>query len=153
MKEDLQSMKETDLLTKETLIKSQISDADLKEYGLLESSETVQNMKDSNINSFHEIGWIDPFPPKIPLPRKKKGKKSKKKQQPAEDKVPTSYDSNNSKQQALQYLDEIDDVDLMKPILSLAFPSRILMFKIMRACIAVKHVDNLWMYLNEKKQQ
>ena len=41
MKDDLLAMKETDLLTKEALQKSVISDADLKEYGLLESTETV----------------------------------------------------------------------------------------------------------------
>ena len=75
MKEDLMQMKESDLLTKEALAKSQISDSDLREYGLLESTETVQKMKDSMINTFSEIGWIDPFPPKVPLPTKKKNKK------------------------------------------------------------------------------
>ena len=104
MKDDLMQMKESDLLTKEALAKSQVSDADLREYGLLESSETVQKMKDSMINSFYEIGWIDPFPPKVPIPAKKKGKKgggkSSKQPKQAKDgdsKGPATYDSNNSK--------------------------------------------------------
>lgn len=70
MKEDLMQMKETDLLTPEAIAKSTIADADLKEYGLLESTETFKKNKNSNINSFHEIGWIDPFPPKVPIPIK-----------------------------------------------------------------------------------
>ena len=78
MRDDLMRMKEVDLLSKETIAKSHISDSDLKDYGLLESSEAVQNQKDSNINSFHEIGWVDPFPPKVPIPPKKKGKKGGK---------------------------------------------------------------------------
>ena len=129
-------MKETDLLTKEAILKSAISDADLKEYGLLESSETVSNNKNSNINSFHEIGWIDPFPPKVPIPIKRKKNKKGKSKAHSDDNA--HYDSNNAKQMALNYLDEIDDSELMKPILSMAFPSRILLFKIMRACISVK---------------
>ena len=88
-------MKETDLLTKEAILKSAISDADLKEYGLLESSETVSNNKNSNINSFHEIGWIDPFPPKVPIPiKRKKNKKGKSKTHNDDN---AHYDSNNAK--------------------------------------------------------
>ncbi len=53
------------------------------------------------------------------------------------------------KKEAIDYLDAIDDVDIMKPILSLALPSRILLFKIMRACIAVRKKEDLWMYVEE----
>ena len=51
--------------------------------------------------------------------------------------------------QALVYVDEIANADLMKPILSFAIPSRILLFKIMRACIAVENVEDLWIYLDK----
>ena len=57
-------------------------------------------MKDSNINSFHEIGWIDPFPPKVPIPQKKKGKKGKSKGKDkggADKNSQANYDSNNAK--------------------------------------------------------
>ena len=77
LRDDLEKMKDENLLSKEALEISHMSDADLKEYGLLESLEMVNVMKDSNINAFHEIGWIDPFPPKIPIPAKKKGKLGK----------------------------------------------------------------------------
>lgn len=43
MKYDLTLMKESDLLTPEALAKSQMTDADLKEYGLLESTESVKH--------------------------------------------------------------------------------------------------------------
>ena len=50
---------------------------------------------------------------------------------------------------AMNYLDDInDDSDLMKPILSLALPSRILLFKIMRASVGVKKISDLWMYID-----
>ena len=53
-----------------------------------------------------------------------------------------------AKHMALDYLESIDDPELMKPILSLALPSKILLFKMMRACIDVKKKQDLWMYVN-----
>ena len=50
---------------------------------------------------------------------------------------------------ALDYLDAVDDGDVMKPILSLAFPSRILLFKIMLTCIDFKQKEYLWMYVHD----
>lgn len=55
---------------------------------------------------------------------------------------------NDNKQLALDYLDAIDDPDLMKPILSLALPSKILLFKIMRACVGVSRKQDVWMYVD-----
>ena len=60
-----------------------------------------------------------------------------------------NYSANESKQAAMNYLDDInDDADFMKPILSLAFPSRILLFKIMRASVGIKKVNDLWMFID-----
>ena len=50
--------------------------------------------------------------------------------------------------QALVYVDEIANAELMKPILSFAIPSRILLFKMMRACIGVNNVQDLWIYIH-----
>lgn len=48
MKDELSRMKETDLLSKQALeILAPLQDADLKEYGLLEAPDTMQNMKDT----------------------------------------------------------------------------------------------------------
>ena len=55
-------MKEHNLLTEEALEISQIPAEFLKEYELIESKSNSKKSKDTNINSFHEIGWIDPFP-------------------------------------------------------------------------------------------
>ena len=139
--------REKDFLSDETMLLSEISDDDLKEFGLLETLESRKKSSKASIISFHEIGWIDPFP-KLPIPKPKKksrrGATSKKQTAPAKVAGMTE-----SKQMALQYLDAIDDVECMKPILSLALPSRILLFKIMRACIAVRKPEDLWMYVQD----
>jgi hypothetical protein len=146
LKDDLLNSKDSDLLSDETLLLSEISDNDLREFGLLESLEAMKKSSNSNINSFHEIGWIDPFP-KLGLALMKKGKWRKlAKKSAAKVQGPKMSDA---KKMALDYLDAIDDVDVMKPILSLALPSRILFFKIMRACIAVKQKEHLWMYVHD----
>ena len=75
----------------------------------------------------------------------KKATKNAKAKAPKSGATPTMTDGKKS---ALDYLDAIDDPDLMKPILSLALPSKILLFKIMRACIAVKKKEDLWMFVN-----
>jgi hypothetical protein len=49
----------------------------------------------------------------------------------------------------MAYLDDIDDVELMKPILSMCLPSRILLFKIMRATVGCKTKEDLWMYIDD----
>lgn len=54
----------------------------------------------------------------------------------------------DAKKMALDYLEDIDDPEQMKPILSLALPSKILLFKMMRACIDVKRKKDLWMYVD-----
>ena len=71
-------MKETDLIKPEIVEKYSVGDDVLKEFGLYESNEAYDKMRESNINSFHEIGWIDPFPAKDPMMAMKKGKVGKK---------------------------------------------------------------------------
>ena len=62
LRTDLQNSRDKNLLSKETLKLSEISDDELRQYGLLESIEALKKSSSSTINSFHEIGWIDPFP-------------------------------------------------------------------------------------------
>ena len=75
---------------------------------------------------------------------KKLGKKTKCTSSSLIQAVPVT----DNKQLALDYLDAIDDPDLMKPILSLALPSKILLFKIMRASVGVTRKQDLWMYVD-----
>lgn len=77
LKDDLKNSKDKCLLTDETHLLSEISDDDLRHFDLLESIESLSKGKNSLINSFHEIGWIDPFP-KITVSQLKKGKWNKK---------------------------------------------------------------------------
>lgn len=129
---------------------AEISDEELRHHGLLESLEALKKCSSSTINSFHEIGWIDPLP-KLTVQQMSKSKGSKKNKKKAEKLAAQNVKNQNAdnKQMALDYLDAIDDPELMKPILSLALPSQILLFKMMRACIAVKRIEDLWMYVHQ----
>ena len=63
LKSDLGKSKDLgSMLSDQTMLLSDISDDDLRIFGLLESMESLKKGNNSNINSFHEIGWIDPFP-------------------------------------------------------------------------------------------
>lgn len=110
------------------------------------------------INHFKEIGWYDPFPPEEPVkiikqvskktskkiaqsPKKKKGKsKAKEKEKKPLPEIKPS--------EALEYLNDLGTEDQAKTINIMAFPSRIILFKIMRGCIGVRHYKGLWMYVD-----
>ena len=62
LKSKLKSSKDSDFLSENTLKLADISDEELRAFGLLESIEALKTGKSTMINSFHEIGWIDPFP-------------------------------------------------------------------------------------------
>lgn len=62
LRSDLLKSKDQNLLSESTMQLAEISDEELRLYGLLESLETLNNSSSSTINSFHEIGWIDPLP-------------------------------------------------------------------------------------------
>lgn len=74
MKDDLSRSKRTNLLMQETLEKSAVPDATLREHGLQETVEVLHQNKAWNINSFHELGLLDPFPVDLPRAGKKAGK-------------------------------------------------------------------------------
>ena len=148
LRSDLENSKDKNLLSDQTLLLAEISDDELKQYGLLESLEALKKSSKASINSFHEIGWIDPFPKLSAQQMTKKGKWGKKGKKKERAKSPEPSTMSEAKQMAIEYLEAIDDPELMKPILSLALPSRILLFKIMRACIAVRRKSDLWMYVD-----
>ena len=59
MKDDLSRSKRDKFLSQETLEKSAVPEATLREHGLQETVEVLHQNKAWNINSFHELGWLD----------------------------------------------------------------------------------------------
>ena len=88
----------------------------MKKYELWEEED-----KDYRINCFEQIGWVDPFP---------KENLFKSKYTKTEDYEKLVYAESRFKP------DEPPQV--------VYIPRREIMFKIMRACIDVKHEEDLW---------
>lgn len=49
-------------------------------------------------------------------------------------------------------MNNLDNDSNIKSVLSIAFPVRIMMIKIMRACVGVKRPQDLWMYNEESEE-
>ena len=92
-------------------------------FGLLETKEAIYLSNKVNINFFNEIAWTDPFP----------------------------YVDSSVQKKNIQSKIVINSKDL-KQIKIFAIPSKILLFKIMRACISIEKIDNLWIYTNDENK-
>ena len=92
-------------------------------FGLLETKEAIYLSNKVNINFFNEIAWTDPFP----------------------------YVDSSVQKKNIQSNIVINSKDL-KQIKIFAIPSKILLFKIMRACISIEKIDNLWIYTNDENK-
>ena len=92
-------------------------------FGLLETKEAIYLSNKVNINFFNEIAWTDPFP----------------------------YVDSSVQKKNIQSNIVINSKDL-KQIKIFAIPSKILLFKIMRACISIEKIDNLWIYANDENK-
>lgn len=92
-------------------------------FGLLETKEAIYLSNKVNINFFNEIAWTDPFP----------------------------YVDSSVQKKNIQSKIVINSKDL-KQIKIFAIPSKILLFKIMRACISIEKIDNLWIYANDENK-
>ena len=93
------------------------------------------------INDFIEICWVDPWaadPAKPNLRGYPKKKKKKKLQTWAKA-------SQKALKSGLNYIDDLADQPV-KDITIFQFPSHALLVKIMRACIGVKRIEDLWIY-------
>ena len=123
--------------------------------------------KSGRIMAFKEVGWTDPF--KKVVEEKKKvpvkmdsstilmkldekfmnalGAKKKKKGKAPEE-TPTYYDH-----KTIHYINKYGTGETFsKPLYALGLPSDMLMFNIMRACMGVRRIEDLWFQsIYEKK--
>ena len=93
------------------------------------------------INDFIEICWVDPWaadPAKPNLRGYAPSKKKKKLKQLSGAKKKTLT-------RGLSFIDELAEQE-PKEITIFQFPSKALLLKIMRACLGVKKIEDLWIY-------
>ena len=102
-----------------------IQESDLQLFGLLETKEAIYLSNKVNINFFNQIAWTDPFPY-------------------VDSSIQKKNQQNDSKK--LNQSNIMNNLKNLKQIKTFAFPSKILLFKIMRACISIEKIDNLWIY-------
>ena len=139
--------KGADALSAETKKLSALPDKDLKDFDLLEDPNAKVDLKSPNINSFAEIGWIDPFPMEKSEggPAQKMPKLSAAKKKAMNEKALAEAIAQEQKK-ALEFARNLEGGGGIKKILSIVFPVRIMMIKMMRACIGVSKPQDLWMY-------
>ena len=127
------------LFSPENKKKHEISNDDLERFGLLESENNAHLLNPANVNELREVGMIDPFPVEIKKPKK-----------PARNtlvKIKAKPKEKNAADEFKKYIENMDeDLKNVKPVYALALPNKMLMFKLMRACIGVDVPQDLWCY-------
>ena len=111
----------------------------MERFGLLESENNAHLLNPANVNELREVGMIDPFPVEIKKPKK-----------PARNtlvKIKAKPKEKNAADEFKKYIENMDeDLKNVKPVYALALPNKMLMFKLMRACIGVDVPQDLWCY-------
>ena len=110
--------KNIDHLTVRTRRKAAVDTENLRKYGMIQTK-----INPSCINNLMEIGWNDPF-------------KDESLKKPSFNKMP--------KKEADSF-DIINDIDFKK-ISCFCLPSKVIVTRMMRACIEVQRVPDLWVY-------
>lgn len=140
LREQFQEAKKTGLLTDETRKLSTVDAAALKEF-----HKECESTKDNPafINDFIEICWVDPWAADPAKPNVRGYPKSKKKKKLKN----WAKGTKRALTRGLSFIDELDDDNTpVKDITIFQFPSHALTVKMMRACLGVKRIEDLWIY-------
>lgn len=126
--EGLQTALNHHRMSKATAKVSKMAAEDLRAMGLSSNVDQADE-NPAFINSFQEIGWVDPFK----IGDKDKGKAVRTK---------------NLMTDSITFIDSLLYED-RKVVTTLALPNKVILFKIMRACLSVQTPKDLWIYSDE----
>ena len=104
-------------------------------FGLMAAPNQKDRINPALINTFPEVGWVDPFPIEVKSGKTKKQKKA----------LEASLKEEQEKVESM--INELNDENREpKVIQSFALPNARMMFKMQRSCEGVTRKENLWIY-------